>query len=227
MKTLLLQVSGNRWGKDETGKRKYAHLPLLRLAFLLFFNLSFALSQSHAQEFSAFKLDIGLGYAFGGNAKFEDGLEQTGRAGIAFYLEPRYGINDQITLGFRLVGSDILGEGTLKQNGMDADDIFSSISISGIRSCFATMDYYFSTNTFRPYAGLGVGLYSGESVLLTVGSTSLSAESKKQSGFGIMPRVGANIGHFKMILSYNLPFKKKLPKYLSFTLGVEFGGGRK
>ena len=226
MKILLLQVNGNRWGKDETGKRKYAHLPLLKLAFLLFFSLSFALSQSHAQEFSAFKVDLGLGYAFGGSAKFEDGLEQTGRAGLAFYLEPRYGISDQITLGFRL-GGDILASGTYERNGVNADDDFASVSISGISSYLATMDYYFSTNTFRPYAGLGVGLYSGESASATVGGTSLfDAELEKQSGLGVMPRLGANIGHFKMILSYNLPFEKKLPKYLSFTLGVEFGGGR-
>ena len=223
MKILLLQVSGNRWGKDETGKGKYSHFPSLKLAFLLFFSLSFALSQSHAQEFSAFKVDLGLGYAFGGSTKFEGGLEQTGRAGLVFYFEPRYGISDQVTLGFRL-GGDILASGTYKLNGMDADDLFGSLSISGISSYLATMDYYFSTNTFRPYAGLGVGLYSGESATLT--SALLDAEAEKQSGLGVMPRLGANIGHFKMVLSYNLPFEEKLPKYLSFTLGVEFGGGR-
>ena len=213
----IQKVTKNRLMTDQRFfGQKPASIFIVGLVLLLFTTL--LPNKAHAQE--GFKVDWGLGYAFGGSSSSSSsdsgsGIEietkNTGRAGICFYLEPRYGISEKITLGFRF-GGDILGEGNLEINGEELTAF--GADISGINSYLATGEYAFSATKVRAVAGLGLGLYTGDSLL-----------KESDSSFGIMPRVGANFGHFRTLLSYNLAFKKEVPNYLSFTLGFEFGGG--
>ena len=202
----------------------------------LYILLLFAgISQVNAQTFKSFKVDWGLGYAFGGSSSFttdplplvgEIETTTTGLLGLMFFLEPRYGISDNLTVGLRY-GAYLLGGGSSEVSllGQTAPVDDGLVTISGVASVLATADYYFSTNSVRPFGGLGVGIYSSETVGLDTDNLDLDGTSV--SGLGVMPRFGVNFGHFKTILSYNLPFAEGVPKYLTFSIGIEFGGGRK
>ena len=192
----------------------------LVLSFFMLFSTNL-----YAQINEGFKVDWGFGYGFGGKSKQiivssigEAELINTGRAGIGVYIEPRYGLNDRLTLGLRF-GGDILGSGNYED--VEGKPVTVDLSISGLSSYLVTGEYNFTTNKVRPFGGLGLGLYSGESVSL--GTSGLG--TTKSSGLGVMPRAGVNLGHFRMILAYNMPLKKELPKYFLFTIGFEFGGG--
>ena len=186
----------------------YTKKLLLTICLLAIFAIS-----ANAQINQGFKFDLGFGYGFGGSS---NGGDVTGRVGLGYYLEPRYGLNEQFTLGFRF-GGDILGGGEFSDN---IDD--SSLDLAGVGSYLVTAEYHFSENTFRPFGGLGVGLYSSDAV--TISNDEATASSS--STIGVMPRLGFNLGHFRTALNYNFPFDEGMPKYLMLTIGVEIGGGR-
>ena len=209
----------------------------------LYILLLFAgISQVNAQTYKSFKVDWGMGFAFGGSSSSTTSAPtgdvettSTGIGGFMIFLEPRYGISDNLTVGLRY-GAYLLGSGggTEVSVGGKSATVAGSVSVSGVVSFLATADYYFSTSTVRPFGGLGVGLYSSETVGLgatyradTGEEETVELEASSVSGLGVMPRFGVNFGHFKTILSYNLPFAEGVPKYLTFSVSIEFGGGRK
>ena len=107
----------------------------------------------------------------------------------------------------------------------------AEINLSAISSYLVTGEYYFSNNSFRPLAGLGTGVYSMGSI-----STSTSDDGFEDgtvdvgTRFGIAPRVGFEVGHFRMGLEYNLITGQ--PKdfnrnYFSTKIGFFFGGGKR
>ncbi|MBC6426998.1 MAG: outer membrane beta-barrel protein [Ekhidna sp.] len=180
-----------------------------KLLLIICLIATFAIS-ANAQINEGFKVDWGIiGIGFGGKS---NGGDISGRGGIGIFLEPRYGLNEKFTLGFR-GGADILGSGD--KSGMFTN---ANFSLSSISSYLATAEYHFSTNKFRPFFGLGMGLYSTDVASINGGESSSSA-------FGTMPRLGFNLGHFRMIYHYNLPFDDGMPKYSMLSIGVEFGGG--
>ncbi len=173
--------------------------------------------QAQSKMYKPIKVDLALGYGFG-NAK-----------GMVFSLEPKYNIQDQIAVGLRMEGA-ILGGMKMEQDangGMtDAD-----INISAIASYLVTGEYYLSNNSFRPLAGLGTGVYSMGSI-----STSTNGDDIDESAvdvgtrFGLAPRVGFEVGHFRMALEYNLITgqpKNFNRNYFATKVGFFFGGGKR
>lgn len=184
----------------------------------LFFAISLLLIgfNINAQDYKPFKVGLGLGYA----------APSDGGGGIAVYLEPGYRINDQILVGLRIesaVMAKTVGtqEASAKATG--------SYTING--------QYYFSNNKFRPFAGLGVGLFANADVEVSGSSGSASAGN----GIGFYPRVGFDFGHFNFIFDYNIvPPTDELEvsgstvslgddeiknSYMSIKIGVSIGGG--
>lgn len=146
---------------------------LLSCAILLF------AVAANAQEFKPFKLGLGLGYT----------VPSDGGGGILFDVEPAYRLSDEIAIGLRIEGAAfarVVGdsEGEVSTN--------SSYTLNG--------QYYLSNNTFRPYIGLGVGIYS----IAAVSFSSTTAEFGDESKIGFYPRVGFDLGHFNVNIDYNI-----------------------
>ncbi len=138
--------------------------------------------------------------------------------GIGAYLHPSYFLSDQINVGLKgetvIIGS--------------ADVEGANISISAIGSYLATFNYYFTVSKVRPYAGVGVGLYSLGTASVDYGSGN-TADVDFGDKFGVAPKVGLDLGHFTLNVSYNMIFGQDEnladKNYLTIGIGAFFGGG--
>ncbi|MEZ0486988.1 hypothetical protein [Fibrella aquatica] len=199
----------------------------MKQCFALFTALLLGFS-AQAQEFKAFKVNLSLGVAI-----------PSGGGGVLFSLEPKYGINDQIDLGLRIEGAAMARNVVANGNTTSGD-----VQLAG--SYILTGNYMLSTNNFRPFVGVGAGLYS-------VASTGFSESGGQSSNgsiaagnvFGGMARVGFKAGHFLLGLEYNLvPNTNSIVfdsdgtnqigtsvqsknSYVGVKLGFDIGGGRK
>lgn len=185
-------------------------LSLLVIMFAM--NVSFAQSQ----EFKNFRVDAGLLYAMPGG----DALD----AGVGYYLNPKFYITDNILLGAKVEGA-VMGS---------ADE--DSFDVSAVVSYAATFDYYFNTNSFRPFVGADAGIYALGSVeydSMDLGGTNTLEMDDFDLGskFGLAPKVGFSYGHFDLALQYNLIFGQEKDydeyNYMSIKVGFHFGGGKK
>ncbi|QPH40995.1 outer membrane beta-barrel protein [Pedobacter endophyticus] len=188
----------------------------LKIATLLLL-VSFSAFKAKAQSetFKAFKVDVALGYA----APSGSGS----KAGILFAVEPKYSMSDQLTLGLRM-------EWALTAYSIEKDGVSYAGDIKSTGSYLATADYMFNTNKVRPFAGLGVGIYSVAGASFSSDNSSLQTNTVASSTkFGFAPRVGAELGHFRAAIEYNFAGKDDNIKYnyLGFKIGAFFGGGRR
>jgi hypothetical protein len=168
---------------------------------LLLIVVSVTLFSSHAQHFKKFKLGIGTGYALPvGESPNEGGI---------VYFEPAYHINDRFTMGVRF-------ETTLVKRTdsyiitLDDQKITGNTSFSGAWSCSVNGQYYFSNGVFRPFVGLGFGIYTTPST----GGSETSFTNKFAYEFtegitssqkiGVYPRVGFDAGHFSFNIEFNI-----------------------
>lgn len=169
---------------------------------------------ANAQEFTKFKFETGLLYGIPSDDAYE--------AGIGYYMHPSYYLNDQINVGLKAEWAVIAG----------ADEAGASVSVSAIGSYLLTSNYYFTTGKVRPYAGLGLGIYSLGSVDVAA-ADAYGDEFSVDYGnkFGVAPTVGLDMGHFTLNLAYNaiMGIDSELAgkNYLSFGIGAFFGGGKK
>lgn len=184
---------------------------LLTFVFALFvFQLVTAQdAKTNERIFKKFKVDVSLGYAM----PQESGGEGT-KAGALFAVEPKYAVMDELSVGLRMEGAvmaniDMNGEkGSAKAN----------------YSYLATGDYYFSNKKFRPFGGIGAGIFTFASVDLSNENTSLD-NIPISSKFGFMARTGFEYGHLRIGVEYNFVAQKS--GYLSLKIGAVIGGGRK
>lgn len=156
---------------------------------------------SYAQDYTPFEWDIvRFGYAIPAG----EGLS----SGIAIGSEARYNVNNQISVGLRTEFA-LFGGG---------DSNSASIGAAG---SYALMgDYYFSgTSSKRAFAGLGLGLFSGAS------ASSGTTTAEGGSGFGVIPRVGYELGHLRVSAEYNLALKEGINNYIGIHLGLTLWGG--
>ena len=186
-----------------------------------------AIAVAHAQNpagvFKPFKVDIALGVAVPQGAGSS--------AGVLFAIEPKYAIMDQLSVGLRMEGA-ITARGFADKNG---NSVSGKIAANG--SYLATGDYYFSNETFRPFAGAGAGIFTLASASFNNTTTTVGAATK----FGGMIRAGFEVGHFRLGVEYNLIGKSdeiadngngttttvsSKNGYLGIKLGFFAGGGR-
>lgn len=172
-----------------------------------------------AQEFKKFRVGLGLGFGSGsGNGS---------GGGVLVALEPGYRVSDQILVNLRLE-SALIGRGysnTVPSTG--------SIDITSIGSYTLNSQYYFSNGTFRPFAGIGLGLYSLGKVKIKDNNQPIEL-GKDESKFGFYPRVGFDLGHFNVTVDYNIVGSTSIDgvngsfsnNYFGVRLGAFFGGGR-
>ena len=173
---------------------------------------------SYGQEFRKVKVNFGFGQGSG-----LENYHQRGSVSTALiYLEPSYRLKDNLSIGIRFEGS------------LDPSKNMGNYGIIG--------QYYFSNKAFRPFAGLGVGMYHasiGQGAYYGYGSRN------EETTFGLYPRLGFDYGHLSFLIDLNLVSKAKATvnspvdqggqvytdylnyNYLSVKAGVFFGGGRK
>ncbi len=178
---------------------------ILGMVFMLVSTTIFAQSENY----KAFKVDLGVLYGLPSGDIYS--------SGIGFYLEPKYNVSDDIALGLRLEWA-VLGAG----------DALGDASISALSSYLLTGDYSFGEGTVRPYVGLGMGLYSFGSISVDFGTGSGSLDMGTK--FGLSPRAGVVLGHFKVGLDYNLITGLEegvKANYLALKVGFVIGGGPK
>ena len=123
-----------------------------------------------AQEFKAFRVGTGLGYAMASG--------KGAKGGVLWALEPGYRVNDQILANFRIEGA-VIGRGY-------ADETSASVDVAALGSYSLNGQYYLNNNSFRPFVGVGVGLFSLAAVSVDAsaggGSTEAVAAANKARG---------------------------------------------
>ncbi|MFN4007313.1 MAG: hypothetical protein ACK4HE_07365 [Chitinophagaceae bacterium] len=180
-----------------------------KLQFITMLLLASFISYAQSTNYKAFKVNLGVGYALPSTSS-SGGTS----GGAAFSLEPQYRINNKINVGLRLEGAAV---GSVNSGSGNADvSVLSSYTASG--------EYYFKPSGFRPFAGVGAGIYRLANASVSASSTSTATINQSASKFGFYPRVGFETGHFRVTSEYNVIDKGG---YLSFKLGFFFGGGKK
>jgi hypothetical protein len=177
-------------------------------------------SIGYAQDYKKFRVGLGLGYAAAsGNGS---------SGGVIFTLEPSYRIQDNLSIGLRMEAAAIT-------RGLSGDATGVSINVAGIGSYTLNGQYYFGTGDFRPFAGVGLGLYSLAAVDGTISGQSGTVQgTAAESKFGFYPRIGFDFHHFSMSADYNIvpsspaigggdEFKNS---YFGIRLGFFIGGGK-
>lgn len=179
-----------------------------KLAFLALVAFLATPFVSKAQEYKKFKVGLGFGYAMPGGAG--------AKGGVLLYMEPAYRINDKLQAGLRLEGAIIVSGGA----GGGSASALGSYTLNG--------QYYFNNNNFRPFAGLGLGLFDVASGSAKDTKTGKDLVLAGGTVFGFYPRVGFDLGHLTMSLDYNIVTAKSPIKanYLGVRMGFNIGGGK-
>ena len=176
-----------------------------------------------AQEFKPFKVNLSVGYA--------KPLGAGASGGVLLALEPKYSFTDNLEVGLRLESAIVARAFSFNNQTGDAE-------VKGLGSYLLTGNYFFSTENFRPYVGIGAGLYNvaGTTVRVTNGTANDDYTVQAESKFGFMGRAGFKAGHFNLSVEYNAIPKSssKLQSvtlesknaYVGVKLGVDIGGGR-
>ena len=173
---------------------------------LILLTVQFANAQSEDENtFKKLKVDVSLGYAIpqGSGTK----------GGAIFVIEPKYAVLQEVSVGLRMEGAALAN--------IDASGNTGKVTVLG--SYLATGDYYFTSNKFRPFAGVGAGLYQSASASITSDYSTVVTPTTSQ--FGFMARAGFEYGHLRLGVEYNV--LKKNQSYLGLKFGVCIGGGRK
>ncbi|HEY4149562.1 MAG TPA: hypothetical protein VGM41_11560 [Chitinophagaceae bacterium] len=195
-----------------------------KLLFLFLAVLCFNFSQ--AQTFNPFKVDLAVGAAIpnGSGAK----------GGVLLSLEPKYAVISRLSVGLRIEAA-IMARGYVSGDGSSA-----SASVSAAASYIATSDYYYTNSFFRPFSGVGLGLYRFASA--SIDNSGNDVGTAAGSKFGTMVRSGFELGHFRFAVEYNIIGKNTQTyidgstgdkytvssknSYMGIKLGFFFGGGR-
>ncbi|HLN72372.1 MAG TPA: OmpW family outer membrane protein [Prolixibacteraceae bacterium] len=183
-----------------------------RIIFVVLFFLSIA-SYAQSTLYKPFEVDLGLVFAFPTNNDL--------KLGAGAYIEPKYNVTDNISVGFK---SEVV---IISSREILIDGDVVEVSATGVTSFLLTGDYYFTTTTIRPFVGLGTGVYILGDIDYVSDAISTAHLGNR---FGLAPRAGVVAGHFRLGLEYNIiPGVEKIKSkdYVGLKIGFEIGGGKK
>jgi len=175
----------------------------MKKLFLISFSVMALCFSAMAQDFRPFRVDAGLGYSI----PFNDGFN----GGILFYLEPKYEVIPQVSVGLRWEGA-LFGGGNAE-----------GVSIAMSSGYLLTGDYHFNNNRFRPFAGIGLGGFARGGV--SASDTDFDVDAG--TSFATMLRAGIDVSHFRLAASYNMAFGDEMFHHFAITVGFYIGGGRR
>ncbi|HEY4148033.1 MAG TPA: hypothetical protein VGM41_03855 [Chitinophagaceae bacterium] len=179
-------------------------------------------------DYKPFKVDVAFGAAIPSGSG--------SKGGVLFAIEPKYAVMPMLSVGLRIEGA-VVARGFVSSDGQ-----YASGSASAAASYLVTGDYYIPTGTpFRPFGGVGVGVYDIASASVDESSSSSSASYGASSKVGGLVRAGFEIGHFRLGLEYNLVGKTDITSvdglgnsstvssknsYMGVKIGFFIGGGK-
>ncbi|PKQ60543.1 hypothetical protein BZG02_18945 [Labilibaculum filiforme] len=179
----------------------------LLIIFTLTSGVANAQYGSYSGSFRTFRVDFGAAYSNPGGDELD--------AGIGFYVNPKFHMNDNLLLGIKYETTAI---------GATDDDF---LDVSSIVCYASTIDYYVSDNNFRPFAGVDIGIYELGTLSTTIMNN--TTEIELGSKFGIAPKIGCSYGHLDFTLQYNLIFDQDERfndfNHASIKIGFHLGGG--
>lgn len=150
-----------------------------------------------------FKVDITMGYS----GIMEDAVDAS--YGFNFSVEPKFNVMDNLAVGLKLEAAAFI---------LSDDEDY--LTVASLPSVSLTSEYYFSKKTVRPYVGISAGAYFPKVYEFDDETITYDGETK----FGFAPRVGVQIGHFRVGAEYNFVEEGN---FLSIKLGASIGGGKK
>ena len=177
---------------------------LLFTFVLILSGLNFVAAQS--SSYTQLEWDIiRVGFAIPQGTSQYDG-------GVSIGGEFRYNLMDKFSVGF---GADFIVSGREKDN-----------TKAGVSDSYAFVgDYYFKkSSSCRAFIGMGVG-YTKESDLTTQNNNVKIKNGA--SGTILTPRIGYELGHLRLLASYNIGIKEELTDYISLGVAITLGGGYK
>ncbi len=160
---------------------------------------------SFGSSLNAQKMDLGLGGALAlPMGDFSDASDM----GFGGNISLNYFITEQISAGVEVNGLFF----PETDYGI-ASNLYTSFPIQVVGR------YFFLTDDFKPYAGLGLGFYLMQNELrysqeYLEANTSIKDQNIDQGGFGISPRIGFDYAFNKWValnleVNYNLVFNEK------------------
>ena len=181
-----------------------------KLMFSILFLAIVVLGYSQSTMFKPFKVDFAFGFASPAGSGT--------KAGVLFALEPKYNITNNITAGLRLEGA-VMARASVDQTGQTVTG-----DVKANASYVATGDYFYMTGKFRPFTGVGAGLFSTAAASVDKNTGAVSAGNK----FGGIARAGFELGHFRFATEYNVLGKTGdiNNNYLGIKIGFFVGGSR-
>lgn len=177
----------------------------MKKLLLLCILFSFAFSAKAQTAEGEVRADIGAGYAIP--------TEGFGvKPGVTFVAEPHYYISGNFAVGIRFEGA-LLGYQAQYDN-----ELFSFFGSSCI-----TGDYYLAKGKFRPFLGIGGGLFTRHYILE---DDNYNDDQLYSSGYGTIKlgffgRAGFEIGHIRLTGTYNTIGANF--SYAAFTVGYIIG----
>jgi hypothetical protein len=174
-----------------------------------------AFAQNNEERlYKPFKVDVAIGYAIPANPDL--------KGGAVFAVEPKYSVLPQLAVGLRM-------EGVAISNGTNFDDVDNTVKLKATGSYLATGDYYFYNADFRPFAGVGLGIFTPSDYRIT-SDGEVYKDANAGIKFGGMVRGGFEYRHFRLGLEYNIVSNTTLPpviknSYFSIKAGFTIGGG--
>lgn len=171
-----------------------------------------------------FKVDVSVGYAIPGGSG--------AKGGVLFAIEPKYAVIPNLAVGLRMEGAVVARGYSGIENNDEVD-----VDVKASASYLLTGDYYFTDNySFRPFGGVGGGIYSIAAAAITHNGSTASAGADTK--FGGLVRAGFEAGHFRLGIEYNIVPTTKLIStgsetvtskngYIGIKIGACIGGGRK
>jgi len=167
---------------------------------------------SQDRVYKPFKVDLGF------TCDIPTGSDATMGGGI--YIEPRYAVNDRLTIGLRIEGA------YLNFGNVTIDYTSVNVKTTTISPILLTGDYYFSVEKVRPFIGVGLGMFKRTSRSVLVSALQgIEIGPKTQTKFGFAPKIGLNVGHARIAAIYNYT-GLDVGDFLGIQFGFEFGGGK-
>lgn len=172
------------------------------------------------------------------------GVADANAWGIGAALEPKYNVTDNLAAGLRFEGAAFVTQ-KVDVGPAGSGQVAISQGARAVTAYLVKADWYFTTTSVRPFAGLGLGLYRIAAGSQDVSGASVSQRAEAFSGFGLCPQLGVNFGGFRLAATYHVitggdqvvatqaigttPAKEvKLSKnFFAFEIGGTFGGNRR
>ena len=135
---------------------------------------------SQAQDYKPFQLHLGIGQA----------AHIDGGGGVLLAIEPAYRLSDDVALGIK---GEFIG------TNREVPDI--DIEFGWINSYTANIKFYLTDSEFRPFFGVGGGVYLLKNLDYSTEEGEVLIDLGNVAGF--YPRIGFDYKHFSFNVDYN------------------------